>query len=134
MTVSDPSPTTASRIRMTRVLGVELARGQLERPADRRDLLDAGQRPERLEQDRLAAADLPDHGDHRPLGTGVLVRIQALSEDVALDIEHLGLGWRRRSSRRTSRWDLLVGRPAKQKSRGLHLCFVRPARPVPLVQ
>ena len=45
------------------VLGMELARGQLERPADRRDRGDAGQRREALEEGRLARADLADDRD-----------------------------------------------------------------------
>ena len=67
------------------VLGVELAAGQLERPADGRHRLDAGQRLEAAHERLLPRPDLADDRDDDPLRAWVHVRLQALGEDQALD-------------------------------------------------
>ena len=72
-----------------------------------------------IEQDRLAVADLADDGDDRPLGADVVERGQALGEDLALDSEDLGLAGGRGHHDEHRGRGLLVGRSAKQKSRGL---------------
>ncbi len=91
ITVSDPSPMTASRTRMTvssgwnsrdvslygRLIGVTEAT-----PGRRRELLEEG---------RPARTDLADDRDDRPLRPDMVERRQALGQDPALDAEDLGL-------------------------------------------
>ncbi len=74
-----------------RVLGVELARGELERPADRRDSLHARQRAEAAHEHRLARAHLTDDRDDLPFRAEMIERRQPFGQDRALDAEHLGL-------------------------------------------
>ncbi len=58
-----PPPTLTPLMSNDRVVGVELAAGELERLEDRHDLLDAGDRLERLDLELLLVAD---HADDRP--------------------------------------------------------------------
>ena len=114
------------------VLGVELARGELERPADRRDRRDPGSAAKRSRSSRLPRADLADDGDDAPLGPtwsyGVRpsARIWLLTLSTSASLAptvittNIAVGSPRRSA----------GQTKKQRS---DLCFVRPARPVPLV-
>ncbi len=103
-----------------RVLGVELARRQLERPADRRDLLDARQRREPARQLRLARPDVADDGDDDPFLTLVVERRHALGEDLALDPEDLGLaGGPGHHDEHRRRWSFLSVKEKEQRSEPL---------------
>ena len=73
------------------VLGVELPRRQLERPADRRHRLDPGQRRQATGQDLLLHPDLADDRDDDALRAGMVVRGHAFRQDLALDAEDLRL-------------------------------------------
>ena len=121
MTVSDPSPIDRVEDPDDRVLGVELARGQLERPADRGDRLDAGQRREPAHQGLLARAPIsPTTAMTTRSVAGMVERRQALGQDLALHAEDLGLGGAVRAiTTNIGAAGLLVGRLGKQKSRGL---------------
>ena len=114
-----------------RVLGMELARGQLERPADRGDRRDAGQAPEALEEGRPARADLADDGDDRVPVAGVVERGHALGQDLALDAEDLGLAGAggHHDEHRVAVSSAVARHKTKKQRSGL--CFVCPARPVP---
>src|SRR5207244_649740 len=73
------------------VLGMELARGQLEGPADRGHRLDSAEAGQPADELGLAGSDLADYGDHGPLGADVVIRREPLTEDGALDAKDLGL-------------------------------------------
>ena len=72
-----------------------------------------------LEQDRLARPDLADDRDDRAARADMVERRQALGQDPALDAEDLGLAGADGHHDEHRGGSLLVGRPAKQKSRGL---------------
>jgi hypothetical protein len=115
---------------------VELARGQLERPADRGDGFDAGHGCQAFAQDLAPTAHLADHGDHRVVIGHVIERRHPLGQDLALDPEDLGL----RGACGHHDEHLLVspsigcsgsfGQTKKQRS---DLCLVCPTRLVPPV-
>src|SRR4029079_19473075 len=74
-----------------RVLGVELARRELERARDRGDPVDAGQGPELAHEGLAPPRELPDDREQQAVLARVLVWREALREDAALHAEHLGL-------------------------------------------
>ena len=103
-----------------RGLRVELARGQLERPADRGHRGDARQARQPLGQGRAAPAHLADHGDARALARHVVERRHPLGQDLALHAEDLGLACAsgHHDEHLLGSPSGCSGRSAKQKSRG----------------
>ena len=129
--VSEPSPMTASRTRMTVSSGwnsreVSL-NGRLIGVTDSTP----GSAAKRSRSAGLRAPISPTTAIDRPLGADVVERRQALGQDLALDAEDLGLGGadghhhEHRAAVSSS-----VGRHKTKKQRS-GLCFVCPARPVP---
>ena len=99
-----------------RVLRVELARGQLERPADRRDRGDAGERGRSARGAPACATPIsPTTAMTRPLGADVIERRQALGQDLALDAEDLGLAGADGHHHEHRVAVSSVGRPAQNK-------------------
>jgi hypothetical protein len=74
-----------------RVLRMELARCQLEWPADRGHGLDARHRREAFAEDGPPASHLTDDCDNRVVIRHVVERRHPLGQDLALDAEDLGL-------------------------------------------
>ena len=90
--VSEPSPIATSPTRDDRVLGVELARRELEGPARPGDRLDARQHREPVGEALDPRAALAEDGHHDVRAAAVLVGRQALLEDRAAHGVQLLLG------------------------------------------
>ncbi len=133
MIVSEPSPITASRTRITVSSGWNSREVSLNGRLIGVTASTPGRAAESVDQDRLARADLADHRDHRPPGADVIERGQSLGQDLALDPEDLGLAGAdghhdEHRARVSSVARRSFGQTKKQRS---NLCLARPTRRVP---
>ena len=95
---------------------MELARGELERTADRRDRRDTWELGEPFDQGGPAGADLADDRDDGPLRADVIERRQAFGQDLTLDAEDLGLAGAGGHHHEHRAGVSSVGRPEKKKA------------------